>query len=185
MTPDETTTCCGSDRAAKNVQIDFLYLDLDSCTRCGSASTELDEAVTVLQDVIDTLGFTLSVNKMEVSSLELAEEYQFVSSPTIRVNGQDICGDVVENSCKDCSDICGSDVECRVFEYGGKEYDAPPKAMIVDAVLRAIYQPATCDRGSYAIPNNLEIFFRANYDPDIKSEKCCSLRPEADEFDKQ
>lgn len=177
MAQDETISCCTSDMVSKNIRLDFLYLDLDSCERCGSAASELDEAVAEVKGVLDTLGFTLSVNRVKISSLELAEKHRFVSSPTIRVNGWDISVDLAENSCEDCSDLCGSDVDCRVFEYGDAEYNAPPKAMIVDAVIRAMYQPTTCVRGTYNAPNNLETFFRVGHDPDRRDEKHCSLYP--------
>lgn len=167
MAQKKTTPCCGAEQAEKKIYIDFLYLDLSTCERCGDTSVTLDEAVSELRGILDTLGFTLSVNKVEISTPKLAEQYKFMSSPTIRVNGKDICAELRENACKDCGDICGSDVECRVFEYEGKEYDAPPKAMIVDAVLKAMYQPLTCDCGTYTMPDNLKTFF------DGKSPKCC------------
>ncbi|MDL2289094.1 DUF2703 domain-containing protein [Oscillospiraceae bacterium OttesenSCG-928-F05] len=70
--------------------------------------------------------------------------------------------------CKDCGDLCGSDVDCRVFEYKGEEYDAPPKAMIVDAILKAAYLPQACDCDpAYTMPENLKTFFAG------KPASCC------------
>lgn len=89
----------------KSILIDFLYLDLSSCERCGSASAALDEAASELHSVLTTMGIALSVSKVEVSTPELAAKYRFVSSPTVRVNGRDICADVRENACKDCGDL--------------------------------------------------------------------------------
>ncbi|MDL2219665.1 DUF2703 domain-containing protein [Ruminococcaceae bacterium OttesenSCG-928-O06] len=173
MAEEKTMPCCGAEAADKNIRIDFLYLDLNSCERCGNTSAELDNAVSELHGVLDTLGFTLSVNKAQISTPELAEQYHFMSSPTIRVNGKDICADVQENACADCGDLCGSDVECRVFEYEGKEYDAPPKAMIMDSVLKAIYQTPTCDCVPYAMPDNLKTFFAGKQAGGCVAGGCC------------
>ncbi|MGI6635526.1 MAG: DUF2703 domain-containing protein [Christensenellales bacterium] len=153
------SSCCGINKEDKTIHIDFLFLDLNTCERCGSTSAKLDEAVSELSGILDTIGYTLTVNKVEITSPELAEQYQFVSSPTIRVNNKDICTDLQENDCKDCGDLCGSDVNCRVFEYKGEKHDTPPKAMIMDAVFKSIYQPASCDCGTYIMPENLETFF--------------------------
>lgn len=152
----------------KKIAIDFLYLDLHTCERCMATDTALDEAVSELYPVLRTLGYEMTVRKLNITSPEMAEEYGFVSSPTIRVNGRDICTDVKENNCKDCGDLCGSDMECRVFVYEGTEYDQPPKAMIEDGILKAIYarQPAAA-QSAYALPGNLKTFFSG------KKSSCC------------
>lgn len=176
MNQEKKTSCCGAGTGAKNIRIDFLYLDLHSCGRCGDTSVSLDEAVSEVCGVLTTLGFTLSVNKVRISSPELATQYRFMSSPTIRVNGKDICTDLKENDCKDCGDLCRSDVDCRVFAYEGKDYDVPPKAMIVDAILRAIYQPSPCDCGTYTMSENLQTFFTGKSASCCEAGGCCNER---------
>lgn len=167
------TPCCGVNKQKKNIQVDFLYLDLNSCERCGATSVALDEAATDVAAVLATLGYTLAVNTVEIVSLDIAEQRRFESSPTICVNGKDICTDVRENSCKDCGELCGGDVDCRVFEYEGVEYNAPPKAMIVDAILKAIYQPSVWNREPYTIPENLRTFFSGKPDLCCETGGCC------------
>ncbi len=44
-----------------------------------------------------------------------------------------------ESKCESCGDLCGDDVDCRIWLYQGKEYTSPPPAMIVDAILREVY----------------------------------------------
>lgn len=173
MAQKQAAPCCGTGMAEKNIQVDFLYLDLDNCERCGQTSAMLDEAVAEVTVVLATLGYTLSVGRVEITSPESAEQYRFMSSPTIRVNGKDICADVRENACEDCGDLCGGDVDCRVFEYGGKEYDAPPKAMIVDAIRGAIYRPPACVCGPYTMPENLKTFFTGKPVPCCEVGGCC------------
>lgn len=144
----------------KNISVDFLYLDLNTCERCKASCSAIDQAVNELSEILSTLGYTITVNKIKITSLQKAKQYKFLSSPTIRVNGIDICGSVRENDCKDCGDLCGSNVDCRVFVYNGIQYDQPPKAMIIDGILKAIYaQNKTCPPTRYKIPKNLVEFF--------------------------
>ena len=155
-------TCCGetTDASVKNIVVDFLYLDLDTCGRCMGADAVLDAATDDLKDILRQLGYTLTVNKVNIQTADMAEQYRFVSSPTIRVNGADICADVTENACQDCGDICGCDTTCRVFTYAGKPYDSPPKAMIMDGIMRAVYASAAVkDQTLYVLPENLKNFF--------------------------
>jgi hypothetical protein len=59
-------------------------------------------------------------------------------------------------------DICGDDVECRVWVYEGIEYQEPPKAMIVNAILQNVFggeKVETKEKKKYMMPKNLESFF--------------------------
>ena len=153
----QTTSCCAG--TEKKLDIDFLYLDLTTCERCQSTDSSLKEALSVLSGVFDILGYDIDVNEVNITSRELAEQYRFVSSPTIRVNGIDINTDVKESDCADCGSLCGDSVDCRVFTYEGKDYEQPPAAMIVDGILRALYGNMVKDETPYTLPDNLEKFF--------------------------
>lgn len=85
----------------------------------------------------------MELNKIHVTSYDQALQLGFVSSPTIRVNGQDLALEVRESHCSSCSDISGTDTFCRVWDFEGQEYKAAPKALIVEAVLKAVYGGAT------------------------------------------
>lgn len=81
-----------------------------------------------------------------------------MSSPTIRVNGRDIALEVKESSCKECGDLCGDSVDCRVWVQDGIEYTELPKSMIINAILKEVYNghssiPLTNEK--YEIPQNL------------------------------
>jgi len=143
----------------KQLLIDFLYLDLNTCERCMATDETLKQALGVLSGVFDTLGLEVNVNSVNIASRELAEEYRLISSPTIRVNGVDICSELVESNCADCGDLCDDNVDCRVFVYEGKEYEQPPVPMIVDCILKAVYGGQTQKEEAYTLPDNLERFF--------------------------
>jgi len=157
--------CCGDQQATpdkkKQITIDFLYLDLSTCTRCQGTDTNLDDALEEVAKVLDATGAEAVLNKINVATPELAEEYQFLSSPTIRVNGRDIQLEITENTCESCGDLCGTEVDCRTWSYQGVDYDVPPKALIIDAILREVYGGSTNvpTPKAYAMPENLQRFY--------------------------
>ncbi|MGE5579934.1 MAG: DUF2703 domain-containing protein [Bacillota bacterium] len=176
-------SCCASPSESqvtrKGVVIDFLYLDLSVCTRCQGTDDSLDEALSEIERVLKATGKEVVVNRINVTTEELAVKHRFVSSPTIRVNGRDIQMEVKETLCESCGDLCGDEVNCRVWVYQGEEYDVPPKAMIIEAVLREVYggqddrRPAQQD---YVLPENLRRFYAAKAkqsNPGKPRKTCC------------
>lgn len=153
--------CCGNEEKRK-VIIEFLYLDLSVCERCQGTENSLEMAVEEVSGILKAAGFELIVNKTNINTEELAIKHQFISSPTIRVNGRDIDLSGKETNCKDCGDLCGDDVDCRVWEYEGREYDVPPKALIINAILKEVYssKDRATEQGQYELPENLKRFFR-------------------------
>ena len=192
---DKSGDCCGgsaettarplpdSTEVKKKITIDFLYLDLTVCTRCVGTGDTLDHALAEVQEILNAAGFAATVNKVRINSEDLARQYRFVSSPTLRINGRDISGELKESRCESCGDLCGEDVDCRVWVYQGQEYTQPPKAMIINAILSAVYgnpeaspgdpsaspgdPPAPDEAASrdaqqpYVLPENLARFFQA------------------------
>lgn len=152
--------CCKPIEEYKKINIDFLYLDLSICKRCQGTDNSLDEAIKDVSAVLKAAGYDIAVNKVHIATKELAIKYEFISSPTIRINGKDIALELKESNCKDCGDLCGDDVDCRVWIYKDKEYTSPPKEMIVNAILREVYNPASYDeKKEYKMPKNLRVFF--------------------------
>ena len=86
-------------------------------------------------------GVEVEVEKVLVESAEQARSLRFVSSPTIRVNGDDVALELRESSCgsEPCTDGCGDQIACRVWVYQGQEYTEPPPAMIAEAILGHVY----------------------------------------------
>jgi hypothetical protein len=154
--------CCGQEQGKKQIVIDFLYLDLSVCKRCQGTETKLYDAINEVSSVLSEAGFEIVVNKININSRDLAIKHHFLSSPTIRVNGRDIALEVKESSCKECGDLCGDSVDCRVWVQDGIEYTEPPKSMIINAILKEVYGghgPIPLSNEKYEIPQNLITFF--------------------------
>jgi hypothetical protein len=179
---------------AHKISIDFLFLDLTTCSRCVGTDQNLDAALETVRQVVEATGATVDVRKTLVESEQQAHRLRFVSSPTIRVNGQDIALGLKESSCgsEACADGCGDHIDCRVWTYRGRDYTQAPVGLIVDAVLGEIYgshaQPTLVDE-PYEVPENLRRFFggksvaasteQADCCPPFEQESCCE--PEAKE----
>ena len=155
--------CCAQPQPKKTISIDFLYLDTTICDRCQGTEKALDDAVSSVAVVLGAAGYEVQVNKVNIVTRELAVQHKFISSPTIRVNGHDIAIELKESLCEDCGELCGDNVDCRVWIYNGIEYTVPPKELIVDAILKEVYgekqgEPAP---EAYQLPENLETYFTA------------------------
>lgn len=164
--------CCAASKDSgvkkRSIVIDFLYLDLSVCTRCQGTDTSLDEALAEVSKVLEATGVEVVVNKINVINEELAIRHKFVSSPTIRVNGSDIQMDIKESLCESCGDLCGDEVDCRVWVYQGQDYTVPPKAMIIEAILKEVYGGDGGKRAAipeYTLPQNLKNFYHAKSTP--------------------
>lgn len=169
---EEACCFCGCESASeKKIVIEYLYLDLQSCDRCIETDNVLDEVMMTITPAFQMAGYEVEYKKIKMETAELAEHYRFLSSPTIRVNGQDICQSITENSCGCCSEISGTDVDCRVFEYNGEAYEVAPKEMLAESILQAVFgQTETgCYCGGYKLPENLKIFYEGK-----KSKSGCS-----------
>lgn len=162
QTVPETACYCGCEASPeKKVIVDYLYLDLQTCERCIGTDNVLDEVMLTLTPALKIAGYKVTYNKVEMKTAEIAANYKFLSSPTIRVNGRDICTAVKENNCGCCGEISGTQVDCRVFEYNGEAYEVPPKEMLAEAILRTAFNPTDsgCSCGGYEMPQNLKDFF--------------------------
>ncbi len=177
--PDVTPSCgCGCGCAAepetvsnsKRLLIEYLYLDLNTCDRCIGTNDVLKEVVDTLRPVLDMAGYEVNYKECEMTTIQMAEQYHFLSSPTIRVNGQDIFGDIKESDCGCCGDIAGTNIDCRVFEYDGKTYEVPTKEMLADAILKTLYTPSACACTPYVMPENLKRFYEGK---NTSGNGCC------------
>jgi len=172
--------------SSKRLHIEFIYLDLDVCTRCRTTATQLEAALTEIAGLLEATGVEVSFDKIQVRSLEQAIALDFFSSPTIRVNGSDIQLESKESPCTPCSTISGVGIDCRLWLYQGQEYEAPPAAMIVDALLRVVCDSAGTKPPRTPIPDsalaNLRRFFEAKQQQSAATEaqrergECCPTR---------
>lgn len=159
--PEQTDT----PTAKRHINIDFMYLDLSICNRCQGTDASLEDAFANVAGLLKAAGVDVTINKIHITSEQQAQELRFASSPTIRVNDHDIQMEVKESLCESCGDLCGDAVDCRVWVYQGQEYTIPPKAMIVDAILREVYGGGTtqlvASDEQFVVPDNLKRFFKS------------------------
>lgn len=156
----EGSGCCAP-KKPKPVIIDFLYLDLNVCSRCQGTEDVLREAISDVEKVLNAADLNVVVNKTLIDTKEKAIKHKMITSPTIRINGQDIDTSIKETQCESCGDLCGDDVDCRVWTYNGEEYTVPPKALIVNAILKAVYgEVQPIEQYPYTLPDNLKKFFK-------------------------
>jgi hypothetical protein len=157
-----------------------MYLDLETCTRCRGTDANLEAALDGVKQVLDLAGVDISVRKTLVGSAEQARALGFVSSPTIRVNGQDVALELRESSCAECGEACGCNgaIDCRIWVWQGEEHTEAPPAMIVDAILRGVYSeqaPAIpAATAAVEVPDNLARFFAGKAQADAAPAACCS-----------
>lgn len=169
--------------APRTLNIQLLAIDLSTCSRCTGSLSNVEQAIATLQPVLASTGTVIQFQKILIESEAQAEQLRFVSSPTIRVNGHDIILETTESRCGDCSDISGSTegTACRTWSYRGESHTETPVGMIMDAILREIYQgeaPAPAPTVSHPIevPQNLQQFFR---DKGKKLGSCCGTKQTA------
>lgn len=161
-------SCCASgscDCTSDTIQVDLLYLDLSICTRCQETESALEQAVIEVSSILEQTGKKVNVSKIHVTNQAQAQKLRLVSSPTIRVNERDIQLDVRESQCEQCGDLCGEDVDCRIWVWQGQEYTSPPKGMIIESLLREVYGSDSNNRveapQDQDVPDNLKRFFAA------------------------
>jgi glutaredoxin len=170
--------CCDNVEAVqsnkKSVVIDFLYLDLSTCTWCQGTEQSLEDALNEVSNVLKASEIEVVLNKINVISEELAMKHKFISSPTIRVNGKDIQMDIKEKKCESCGDLCGDSVDCRVWEFNGEEYTIPPKALIIEGILKSVFggESKSNENNEYKLPENLKRFYTAMKEKS-NNESCC------------
>lgn len=164
---------CSDKEVSREIKIDYLFLDLETCDRCIGTDSVLEEVIKEIKPTFELAGYDIRYNKIEMVTAEDAIKYRFLSSPTIRVNGIDICDEVEENDCGCCGEISGTQVDCRVFIYDGKSYEVPPKAMLAEAILKKAFERAPENQSTaFELPENLKEFFEG------KSKKsCCCCGP--------
>lgn len=167
--PQADEPCCSE--TDKSVLIEYLYLDLHTCDRCIGTDAVLEKVVTAITPTLELAGYHVEYRKTEMKTADIAIKHRFLSSPTIRVNGKDICESVAESNCACCGEISGTAVDCRVFEYEGQKYEVPPEEMLAKSILKEVFGDAgSCSCGSYSLPENLKQFYSGKA---VKASSCC------------
>ena len=102
--------CCSTGKNEKVVVIEYLYMDLNTCESCVRTEKVFESILDDLRHAFKIAGYDLEYHKVLIETAEMATAYRFLSSPTIRVNGRDICNwnSAKEKICGCCEDIDGT-----------------------------------------------------------------------------
>ena len=103
------------------IKIEFLFFE-----NCPGHKP----ALSLLEQVILENDITVSIEKIEVTSPELALQHRFLGSPSIRINDKDIEG-------REDSSEYG--LKCRIYQDTGS--GIPSKAILRKALQEAIQKP--------------------------------------------
>lgn len=112
-----------------------LLTDGATCPRCGATGNEVERAVALLTTALAPLGFTVTLEKTELSVEQFAAAP--LQSNTIRIDGKLLeawLGATTGQS--PCCEVCGPN-DCRTMAVGGDVYEVIPAELIVKAGLLA------------------------------------------------
>lgn len=193
MNTDHETPNEGKTATLRTIEMELLALDLTSCTRCVGTLENIQRAIDTVRPVLEATGAQVNVRKLIIESEEQARQYQFVSSPTVRINGKDIAFETLESKCDPCTDLCGCDegTSCRVWRYRGEEYTEAPIGLVVGSMLSEIFgtsSHAVHNTSAFReVPENLRRFFKsksaarpaAQSCPPSEQETCCDSNRKA------
>jgi hypothetical protein len=179
-------TASATTAPTKSLQLEFLFLDLDTCTRCRATDATLLGAIERTRPALDAAGVAVNVTKTLVASEAQAHALGFISSPTIRINGVDIAGELVESACDSCSESCACNggVDCRDWVWQGQRSQEPPLGLVVEAIMRHAgdTDPGSATPsppGSGGVPANLRRYFAATAVDTPQAADCCSVEEQA------
>lgn len=167
----------------RELDVELLALDLDTCTRCVGTLANIEEAIEMVQRVLGVTGIQVRIRKTLIESEEQARRHRFETSPTVRINGRDTAFETLVSHCDSCTELCGCDegTNCRVWRYGGQEYTEAPVGLVVEAILGEVYGEAPQAAPEPAVyedvPENLSRFFagRSTIEASAAS-SCCSAQ---------
>ncbi|MFW6385006.1 MAG: DUF2703 domain-containing protein [Halodesulfurarchaeum sp.] len=149
--------------ASETITVDYLYLDRESCTRCSSTEAALEAGIERVAPLLSELDIDVSLRTVHVDSKDAARQTRLETSPTIRIDGRDLQPGFEESTCEPCGDLAETDVDCRVWAYGGSEQTTVPVELVMEGLLDAATERfevnSSEDSRWYRLPDNLESFF--------------------------
>ncbi len=104
----------------------------------------------LIRESLEELGVEAELDEILIDTDEKAKKYEFIGSPTVRINGKDIQKEISKGECLPCKELTENILEttefvkqeckcgCRIYFYEGKQYPYPPKEMIKDAIKKLI-----------------------------------------------
>lgn len=101
---------------------------------------------TIVRESLRELGIKAKLEEILIDTDEKAKKYKFLGSPTVRVNGKDVQGEIRKGQCLPCEELAGITkgttefvkqecrCGCRIYFYRGKQYPYPPRGMVKEAI---------------------------------------------------
>ncbi len=146
------------------MKVEILALDYNTCGRCNGTLSNL-------RQVLDGWKSPWDLEVHHIATREQAIAHRLVSSPTLRVNGNDLPLPLSQSSCGDCSPG-DAIVVCRSWIWEGQEYSEPPLAMLRALLQQAAELPIAGEpQVHFELPSNLEVFFSG------QGQGCCGPTP--------
>ena len=122
----------------KTLVIEWRHLDVEgeTCERCSQTGASLVEETRLLNRKLNSLGYQVKLMETKLDEAKIQE------SNLILLNGVPIEKiikiRVVDNYCKSCSDLVGSETYCRAVYYKGRKYEDVPRIAIREAVAKSL-----------------------------------------------
>lgn len=125
-------------KAIRRMNVEFRYFDRSTCSRCKATGRNAEKAIERLRETLAGAGVSVRLKTKKLPASRLGE------SNSVLINGTDIEAlaggkkDRRFTSCKGCSTLAKCQCDCRAYSYRGKKYPFIPKAMIREAVKKAL-----------------------------------------------
>jgi len=131
------STCGGGScepEITKALKLNMVFDDQTDSGKCDATDEAISEALEGMKDFLNDNRIKIQYNSVKLINREQADLLGFKDLPTILINGRDIQADYKENTCK-----CHPDKVIKGWIYMGMEMDTPPKELVTDALIEAIY----------------------------------------------
>jgi len=123
---------------AQKLRVEFRYFDKSTCSRCKATDENVTKTIATLREALTETGVEVDFKTTKLPASRLAE------SNSILINGVDI-EELVngrnagrETACHGCGSLLSGPCDCRAYTYHGKKYCQIPKAMIREAISKAV-----------------------------------------------
>ena len=153
----ETINGYRSIRETKIVRVDYLYLDPSLLDKDERIAPILKTAVEKMRPMLKTAGYDIEFSEIVIKNPEDAEKNRLFLSPTVKINGNDICPPLSVDGKQR-----GEDGVSRIFDYNEGSYDVPPEQMFVEAILQNALIDRYDNHFKYFMPKPLEDLFARN-----------------------
>ncbi|HZH93671.1 MAG TPA: DUF2703 domain-containing protein [Tissierellaceae bacterium] len=122
----------------KTLIIEWRHLDVkgETCDRCSQTGANLVDEINLLNRKLKSLEIQVMLKENKLDEVRVNESNMILINNVPLENIIDIR--VVDNFCKSCSDLVGSETYCRAVYYKGKKFDDVPRIAIREAVAKSL-----------------------------------------------